>query len=548
MPENKRWTRLLILSSLLLAFLMQVPQLLYQIDSRSQGVMVRLNEDEGVYLARVQEALSGRPEQASEAFVGGSHLVGSQFSLVERIYGSVFSWTNFRAAHVLQIMDSLIPVMIFLTLILFFQLCGFDRKTAFAGALFFVLLQFDGLNRPVHQRSGTLLVLLSLTGILQGLRGHTLLGIIGGALLGILVGVYFWSFTFAWLWFALLLLWEGIEWWRARKDGTSLHAVRVLTLFGVIGLCTALPFIGNYLELMQHPLSDVSLFRSGMRSSRLPESWPYSILFAGMVAGALLTFHSKPQESRRYQGALLLIITAFAVIHQQVIHGTVFNFVSHYLFLLIISAISVLLLAWSVRTKYLLFSGLCAAVYLSGIAYDERGVFSLFRVQEASFNEQHFASALPILDALPRSQILTDPSTSMFLAATTKHDVMYSIYLKNVLMSHTEIAERYCLTQLPVLPRNRRITENRFLIYPDANSAFREDPTVREREVAMVKEACARFDRDPEKALQQYGVTHVLWDEKRQPMWDVTKLGSLNLLERSEGWSLWSISQDSHAV
>jgi hypothetical protein len=544
MTDRRRWICLLVVSSLVLAFLMQVPQLLHQMDRRSQGIMVRLNEDEEVYLARVQEGLSGRPEQSAEAYIGDPKLIGAQSALVERVYGTLFSWTDWRAAHVLQLMDSIVPVGIFVALIAFFRLCGFNRRIAFVGALLFLVLQFDGLNRPVQQRSGTLLTLIALCGILHGLHGRVLFGVLGGAILGILIGVYFWSFTFAWAWFALLILWESVIWFRSRRQETSFLRLRLLGLYGAAALFTAIPFILDYLEVMWHPLSEAGVFRSGMYHSRLPESWPYSILFAGMLVGVLGAFRQAPHERDRYIGGILFILTSFIVIHQQVVHGIVFNFVSHYLFLLVIAAISMLLFAWSLRSRFLLFAALCAAVYLSGIAYDERHMFDLFRVEERAFAEQHFAGALPTLDTLPRSMILSDPESSLFLAAYTKHDVAYSIRLKNVLMCHEEIAERYCLTQLPVSVLDRRIADNPLLIYPDANRAFK-DPRIRAREMEMVEEACARFDRDPRGAIERYGVTHVFWNEKHHPEWDMDRLGPMKLLERGEGWSLWQLSRTS---
>jgi hypothetical protein len=122
------------------------------------------------------------------------------------------------------------------------------------------------------------------------------------------------------------------------------------------------------------------------------------------------------------------------------------------------------------------------------------------------------------------------------------HDIVYSIYLKNVLMSHKEIAERYCLTQLPLAPEERRIAEQKWLIYPDAVSAFKDNPSVREEEVNMVEEACARADRDPKTFLRAYGVSTVLWDEKHQPTWDLKRLKvKLEKTAASVGWSLWRL-------
>ncbi|MBU2213312.1 hypothetical protein KJ996_01610, partial [Patescibacteria group bacterium] len=94
---SKRWLLILSASSLVIAVLMQVPQLLHYMSPDSQGVLVQLNSDEYYYLARVQEALSGRGEQAAEAFVGDPEIVGTQLALIERLYGVLFSWTGLRA-------------------------------------------------------------------------------------------------------------------------------------------------------------------------------------------------------------------------------------------------------------------------------------------------------------------------------------------------------------------------------------------------------------------------------------------------------------------
>ena len=155
-------------------------------------------------------------------------------------------------------------------------------------------------------------------------------------------------------------------------------------------------------------------------------------------------------------------------------------FVSHYVFFLVLSAVGVLLLAWSVRSRSLLFAAACAFVYLSGVAYDNRAVVRQFRIDDRAFNEQHFATLLPVLDALPRATILSDKKTSAFLAGSTHRDVVHSVYLKNALISNEEIAERYCLTQLPLPPEERHIATHAWLVWPDANGAFK-DPELRAR-------------------------------------------------------------------
>lgn len=249
-----------------------------------------------------------------------------------------------------------------------------------------------------------------------------------------------------------------------------------------------------------------------------------------------------PKGLRRYLGVLATIATAFIVIHQQVIHGIVFNYVSHELLLLVISALSVVLLAWVHRTRLLFLGAGAAIIYLTAVAYDGRFVWKQYHPTEGRFEQQHLASALPVLDALPQSTVLSSSDGSAFIAGFTHLDIVYSIYLKNVLMSHEEIAQRYCMTVIPLAPDLRHIRDHEHLVYPDAVAAFDEDPTVREREVAMVEKACAEFDENPAAALRKFGVTYIFWDMQSDPEWDLERLDvRLEQISQGDGWSLWKV-------
>ncbi len=539
MSEKRLWSLILLGCSLLLGVVMQVPHWLHTQDPAYRGIPVHLNSDEEVYQARVMEALSGRPEQAAEAIVGDPNLRGAQLALIEQTEGTAFSGAGMRAADVFRIMDSVIPVLLFLTLWYFLRACGFSKKQALLGAGLFCLLELYNLHRPVYQRTSFLLTLLALLNIMRGMEGKRFHGIAGGALLGILVSGYFWAWTAAWTWFGLLVAWEVIRWFRSpTRDALRLKRLVPIVIVAVLA---ALPGVLHTLSLLRDPLYEAAKFRSGMYPSHLPESWPYTVVFCGMLAGLVVAFFHNRVRLRSYRYALLTVLTAFILLHQQVVHGVVFMFASHYLFFLILAAILCVLLCLALRPRspWLIGSALCACVYLAAIGYDGRYILGQWSVQATHFSQQHFADALPILDDLPRGRILSDPKTSLFLAGFTKHDVVYTVYLKNVLMTHEEIAERYCAEQLPLLPKDRVITDATLLIYPDAVQAFRGDPSVRANEVAMVEEACARLDRDPPAALQRFDVQYVFWDHVGQPKWDLSRLQlPLMVVAQGEGWSL----------
>ena len=543
------WRAAVVLGALCVAAQMQAPLLLHMSDPLFRGVLVQLNSDEDVYLAHLQESLSGRPEQSSEAIVGDPSLRGSHAGTLERIEGEIFRPTRLRAASVEQIMDSLIPPAIFLALILFFSLCGFSRWASFLGACAFVAIELYSLNRPVQPRGSFLILLLALSGIIAGLersdfahrRRLWILGCIGGALLGILVGVYFWAWTFGWLWMGLLFL-SAVAQWMKERSPEQLRRFERLCLFAAAGALAAAPALWELRTLVQQPFYVDAVFRSGMHAGRLPESWSYSILFALMMFGALSAWWKDMRGRAPY--AAITVITAFIAIHQQALHGTVFNFVSHYQFALVTAAICVILL-WNAssagRKPAFVVSGLAALVYLGAIAYDGRHIVNQWTVRASRFDEQHFSTLLPVLDALPRATILSDPTSSLFVAASTRHDVVYTLYLKNVLMSHGEIAARFCTTQIPVAPIDRHL-EREQPIYPDADSAYSGDPSVAAREREMVKEACDAADRRPAQAVSAFHPGYVLWDERRHPEWSLQRLRTpLTKTASGSGWSLWSI-------
>ena len=528
-----KYTVPLLVFSVFLAGIMQVPQWKHQHHPDAQGVLVSLNSDESIYLARVQESLSGRPELSAEAFIGYDSVEGSQFAPIERLYGTVFRFTGMNAAGVFRIMDSVIPVLIFLSLFFFFQLCGFDKRSAFIGAALFCVLQLYNLSRPIHMRASFLVMLWALIGLTAAYRQKWWGMAVGGLLLGLLVGVYVWSFMFAWAYWGALLL---VGFWLHRES------CRFILFTGLIGFLAAIPAVMQYMELLSHPLYEAAQFRSGIHPSRLPESLAYSGAFLLMLFGVSISFSHYKNACKRYVPVLALVLAAVVYMNQQVVHGQTFNFVSHGIFSLMAAAIAVALLIIELRPKWLLLSTLAAAVYIAAIAHDGRYIMNQWSVSAESMKDQHLASLFEELDDMKRMRIMSDPHTSALIAGFTKHDVVYSVYLKNVLLTHKELALRYCLTQLPLKPSDRHTEDQEHLIYPDAVSAFKGD--TRDEEVALVMASCTELDLDPALALEVFEVSHVLWNKQEQPAWDIDRLGiKRKTIAETDTWALYQISR-----
>ena len=370
------------------------------------------------------------------------------------------------------------------------------------------------------------------------MRGRRIAAVAGGVLLGLLVGVYFWSYTFAWAFWLMLLLWESCVWLKNRSKIPD--ALFALFLSGGIGLAIALPFLLHTYVLSQDPFFPEVQFRNEVFHSRLPESWFRSGAFLIMAASALLGGFSRARNSPLHRNASAVVLAAFLVLNQQVLHGTVLIFSSHYLFPLVFAGVVALLLFWILRSRWMIPGILASLIFLTGIAYDGRAALSQWRVSPGRFEDQHLATLLPLLDALPKGRILSDAHTSLFVAGQSHHDVVYSLYSKHTLMSNREFTERYCLTVLPLPPSHRESEDLSHLqqVFPASGMP----PSERSQKLQDIQRVCAEVDRDPGQFLMRYDVTHVLWNEEREPEWELKRLHVLlEKLGQGEGWSLWEL-------
>lgn len=512
-----------------------MPHLLHTKDSRYKGIPVHLNADEFSYLPRVQEVLLHGPERFGVAIAGGEEMLPPlQPGLIEQAYGFFFRPFTQRASSIFTAMDFAMPFLLFIVLVGFCRACGLSRRRALIAAALFSFLELYNLGRPIHQRVSFLLTLLSLWGLIQGLEHRRIWGIFGGALMGLLIGVYFWSFTAVWAWWAVALLFFCL-----RK---SWEYAKELAAFGTVGLLCGIPFVLRMRELSGELLYDEVFFRSGVGHSRMPESLPWSFLFLIMSAGTLLLWYKR---GRRQRYLACTVATAFLVLNQHLLHGTLFLFASHYLFFLVFAAVVALVGTWGEQRFAARITAVAAIIFLLGIGYDNRSVVSQWRLDESDFKEQHLAGALTELENIERAVVLSDPLTSSLIASHTKHDVLFTHYIQHELRSHKELAERYCLTQAPLNPSLRQPEEEHVLLYGAAYDAIfnaSEKERVRSQELAVVERICGAMDRDPRTLLGTYGVQYILWDEKRNPMWTLSRLNTtMELLADGESWSLWQL-------
>lgn len=523
-------------TSVVLGVLLQIPQILHNSHPDSKGIEVLLSSDESMYLSRVTESLEGRPEQSNEAFTGDTKILGTQGALLEQTIGTVFRPLGLRAPEVMRILKSVFAVLLFLGIVVFFLESGFSFILAYSGAVLFCLLLLNALGRPVQPAGSETILVWMFVCIQYALRGKKRCGILAGIFLGSLVGVYFWAWTFAWAWVALLFCLEAIH--MKRGDAFAWKRMQTLLWIVAIGVLCALPFLMQTWDVLHHPLAEFGKVRSGMRLSHLPESFVYSGLFLAMGGGILFSYVRHPDAMYRYKYAVLTLLTALAVIHQQMLHGVILDFVSHYLFSLVLAAICALLIFFALRFKALAVTALAAAVYLAAIGWDGRTFAGQFTVHPEQFSEQHFSTLLPVLDAMPRKRILSDPQTMEFISMRTKHDIVFSVYLQHTLVTDEELAERYCLSIIG-FPREQWVTPSAMLISP---AAARAVPARRIEEEQLIRRTCEFVAKNLPSYIEKYGIDAVAINEDANPVWDISRFRlPLEKVATGSGWTLWGL-------
>ena len=374
--------------------------------------------------------------------------------------------------------------------------------------------------------------------------------------MGALVGVYLWGWLAVWCVGALIgiLLIVSADWLLVTR----------YSFIGLWGAVCASPFLYHIYAIQSHPAYADAMERTGVRAWNLPESWPWSICTFIMAIATTVVWYKRGKKTEEL-GITAVALSAFILINQHMIHGVEILFRNHYL----------MWIGWGALLTggYLLKNcklqianckkipnpsprqgyegqaksqipmiGLIASTLIVGALYTEnRYYLHQWMRTEGRFEEQHLASALPVLDALDTTTILSDSYTTGFLLSHTKHYGVYSEYLfQAYLVPHTELAERYCVSEYPLpdeLKRDPRILNWNIQL----DSALREE--FRTRQDALVADACALVETDMKERLDLYDVEYLFWDEKRQPEWDVKSYGvEVEFVERGEGWSLWKIA------
>ena len=519
-------------------FLLALQPLRAAISPDYGGILPYRGIDESLYLNRLQEGLiDPSADTTGGLWTSPSSPSGIQASGMERFAGWMFGWTGMRAPEVALLLTIFLAPLGFVLSTAMARSLGLSRTSSLmAGLLFFF---FTGFLRRYFNPSWSMpLMMMALWLLFDWWRSPRWWNAcLAGFILGLLPDVYFWAWTYGWVFFGVLMLSIFVQ----RKS--PLFRKRWKTaLFGiVVMLMTASPFLWHIFQMQQRPLFPEVAVRMGLIMSRHIESFPRSIVLLALAAGVAWSLRSQ-DERERFMPLTTLTLTSFIVQHQQLLHGRVLSFSSHYYMYHCLVAALVLVTIFSMRkwgSSHFIAMG-ASLLLLGGGFVDYHGRHTLLAAPSAS--SRRFESLGPVISLLesdPRETVLTDHETANIVASNTNDDVIYTDYARILLISTQELAERFCLTEA----FSRKSPQELATYFADfqkehSRAGAEQTEALFKKHRSLILERCPYVRSHVPEMLTKYGVTTLLWNTSEAPGWIIPD-ELFKVRGQGEGWVLY---------
>lgn len=543
--KNRPFALWLILLYLAGAALLALPTLQVVTSPMYQGLLPWVGPDESQYSVRLQEALVGPPTgDASNGFWSGASTAdGAYYAGMERVTGFLLGWLGWPAPFVAAILTILISPLTLVLVALLITSYSSSRVLALIGsAAYFVSMGM--FRRAFHPAwSGPLVIGTILALHYWWRRPSWRNAIMAGLLLGGLPYVYLWSWTFTWAFAAIL----GVLALAFRASDLRWRRIQTGILLAVVALAVGSGAFWKTWTLSHNEHFAAVTERTEILSTRELESPLRSGVTILVALGVLWIFAREGRERPERWALLAGVLTSVVVMHQQLVHGRVFSFSTHYhpYISLVYASVIVAILREGWRTLFDwrkpvgIATMLAAALFPLGGLIDYGAGMDLLRApSESTMRYQYLAPALDALESEGHQTILTDPLTGYFVAMYTPHDVAFAEHARVVMISDEEYAQRFCLTVAFDPDPTSEISELHAFLrgQPPVQQAERDELAARFDR--LINESCRLVRSDIESFLQQFGVDQLLWNERLNP----DSLPPTNLFQRQHqggGWSIW---------
>ncbi len=524
-----RQRQIVFLFAIVFSLLAIFPYVVHTFSPSFQGFTVIRDKDFGNYYSRFERALTGHPGEAGNGITPvGSGITGMQDAGMEAAVGTLLSWTGLSAPPLAVIVSALLTGVSFFLLYSLFLLLGFSHRLSLlvSSTYYFILLHV--VSRVVHPGWSLVIALLALLLFLDFSRRPTFLrALLSGLLLALLPYVYFWAWTYVWavcFFGACILVFLHADIAARKRLFCLLPIVTVLLLL-------SLPVVWRVLFTLKGSLGEEVFLRSDFVNTRGVES-PIRSGLITLQALLVLSLFPRFKKNNRYIWVVAFLLGITVAMHQNIFHGKLLMFSSHFYPFLVISTLTAGCFALSepidrVR-KFSILS--ITALFLAGAAVDYFPGYKFFIPTPPNFTDQHLLPAIAVLQGGERETVLTDSATGRVVTAWTDDGIIYTTHARFLFISDSDMAERYCVSYLfsPEPPDPYRS------LYMEYN-AILDSKAMRDHEKALVSEACTRVRTSPATYLQKYGVTHVLWNSADHPDWKMDQYPTVHLMVQKTG-------------
>lgn len=574
---------LIIINALVLTFLISAPLFFFyfKVGSLYQGINIaHFGTDEHVYLSRGEEALEGHG-LGNPILRESKNATDYYFNINERVLAFPVRFLGLVGKIdivTLYGIYNFIGVFILILLIYFFvlQFSG-NKSLALITALFVVggysivyskrlfYNEFNIYGRAMYPYLSSLVLFTYLLLMVKSLKSHSSYRQIwAGLIFGLAFYVYFytWTFilTFNTIFLGLLLI---------KKDWSNFK--NLLFIYG-LGLLIGLYNMFRIASFIKSPIGKQFAYFAWSAKNHTP-------IFSNLGFVVLVLFIIFAYRHRKDDNLLILLafnLTGWLTLNQQIITGTVIQYNHYYWFFIVpVSIVSGLYMVWFSINKRKLRMGL--AIFLVMIVYLNTSVGqyqSALTTWQVKLTEQQYRPIIDYFNSLSNNTVIlaADDADEYLFTIYTKHDLFWGSFANMNDNSIGRFKESF-FTYI-YLNRNARddfsgyirkimgdqsqesmyknLYENLegywsgFDYYSYQHKVVSNDPILlkqRDGIIDRLTEEYKKFHTDDniKSILTKYGVLYIVWDENKNPEWDVSVIKGVKEMTASHGIHLYKI-------
>jgi len=557
---------------LLLAFVIGVctglPQLLAitAMDTEWTGIYPTNNDDEIYYLARSQEIRDGYHTIAQPYLAEGKDGQTLQFWLPDFIVAQTGLLLSISPPATFILFDFILPGLLFLlTYILAYQVLNQQRSYALLYALLFnVVLFFDWFSRPISPQFTFIPLLIFLIGVWFTMtRSSWRWVLLAGLSFGVLFHFYTYYWTFAVVTLGLLGMVQLIQ--KEMKQLTQ--TIIIFALGSLIGI----PYFIHLLTITRLPEYADTMWRLGMLNTHFPSGLVVITLGGTLLVLMGMIIWRQKTITPQQQFIGVLVLAALVVMNHHVITGKNLEFSNHYLIPgmvgILLAGVYLISCQWVKRSLPIQCAKITAGLLGMVSVFAVVTVVDFFLTQSQPQFEfvahQRFGSTLSYLNqSLAAGRIIfANTEISALIPAYSAHNVFYAREANLHFMGNQEVRKRFLLqhileqefTQVDLLAKERSVFGTHYINqaghFSQRNRLYdllSIEPIHYERYPSeditqLLQQWQEMRSVDTREILLTYGVTHVVWDTRTDPDWEIARLGELTLLHEQQGVRLYEL-------